>query len=238
MRQRLSDLATSMFLVVPWTILATLIVGMFTSLFGGGVNTLGPVDRATVLVRMLTTFFGAGPDATIDPGRVGLFAFTTILGGWTLLAISKFWEGRGVDERSYRLMLAILGAAVGACAFGLDQLLMVDVHYDNRFQGIIQHIGRQPLLTDTVQPTLIGYMIFFAALFGLRSWWCHADSLRPKRFRLRIVCATIVVAFFLPAAFAFPQSWAWTWAGALSCVIQLSAVWIPWPQRAARVEGG
>jgi len=37
---------------------------------------------------------------------------------------------------------------------------------------------------------------------------------------LRIVCLTVVVAFFLPAAFAFPQSWAWTWAAALSSVIQ------------------
>src|SRR5262249_4428637 len=81
--------------------------------------------------------------------------------------------------------------------------------------------------SPNVQPTLAGYVVYFAALFGIRRWWWLADSFRPKRFRISSLAFSGLVAFLLPAAFAFHQEWGVLWGLALAAVVQLSAPWVP-----------
>jgi hypothetical protein len=92
-------------------------------------------------------------------------------------------------------------------------------------------------LTEGWQPSWLGYALFFGALFGLRRWWWHADTFRPKAFRVSSLLLTIALGFLLPMVCAFPQTWAVSWAAAISCVVQLSAVWIPQRLRPAIMEG-
>jgi hypothetical protein len=169
------------------------------------------------------------------PAGLGLFGLITVLGSWAVLASSKFWEGTGAEGRQRRIIQAARGAAVGACAFWLHDTLLVDLPYRSTFPGIVRRIGQFELLTNSpagpslsslVQPSLAGYVVFFAALFGIRRWWWQADAFRSRRFRLGSAAFSGLIAFLVPAAFVFEQNWGVLWAVAISAVVQLSAPWV------------
>ncbi len=97
-------------------------------------------------------------------------------------------------------------------------------------------VGTHWLHDASQQPTLAGYMVFFGALFGLRQWWQHVDSWRKKRFRVSSVLLTMLLAWVIGAIWSFPQDWGVLWAGVVSSVVQISAVWTPREERAPFVE--
>jgi hypothetical protein len=203
-RQRMSDLTGSMTMAVLWTALVT------AGIAGFGTQVPLVYAERTLLLT--------------DSG-LALFAVTTLLGAWALLTSSKLTEGTAVDNQQRRLIQTALGAAVGAAAWGVQDLLMVDLPYRNGFNGIFKHVGNFDLLTTAspTQPALAGYILFFAALFGIRRWWWQADAFRSKRFSLGSVFFTGLVAFMIPAALVFQQNWGLLWAVAISAVVQFSA---------------
>ena len=54
-------------------------------------------------------------------------------------------------------------------------------------------------------------------------------------FRIFSVAFSGLVAFLLPAAFAFHQEWGTLWGVALAAVVQLSTPWVPAKGRLALV---
>lgn len=187
-----------------------------------------------------------------DPGLLGLFGLTTVAASWLVLLPSKIWEGSATDPTIRRMVLLSAGIVAGVLAFGLDHTLMTDVprimqEIDPQKGAIFQTVGDQPLFEKSpanahnravkFQPTLAAYVVFFALLFGLRRWWWHADSFRPKRFRVGSVVLTGILAFAITCLCAFPHGWAVLWAVAISSVVQLSAMWAPPHSRAGLMEG-
>jgi len=217
LRKRLSDLSGSMTMAVVWSAAVTTL--------------LGALARHLPLSNSVEQLL-------VSPAGMGLFGLTTILGSWAILLTSKFWEGSGIDARQRRLIQTALGAAVGACAFWLHDALLIDLGYENSFSGIVKHVGQFDLLTNSsaVQPALAGYVLYFAALFGIRRWWWMADAFRPKRFRIGAVLFSGLVAFLVPAAFVFHQGWGILWGGAMAVVVQLSAPWVAVKDRPALVQ--
>ncbi|MGQ0634058.1 MAG: hypothetical protein ACT4QC_05595, partial [Planctomycetaceae bacterium] len=215
LRQRLTDVTGAMTMAVFWALLAT---GGFAA-----IDNVRPV-------------FTSGLDWLHDPGRAALFALTTILGSWAVLLPAKFSEGAGADNSRRRLIQTVLGATVGALAWWLSDVLLAPVPYSSTFSGLFRSIGRYPLL-ENHQASLTGFLTFFAILFGLRRWWWQADAFRSKRFRISSVILSGLVAYFIPAAFAFPQAWGVCAATTISAVVQLSAPWVPAMERQAQVEG-
>jgi serine/threonine protein kinase len=202
-RQRFADLTVSM----SWAFVLTL-------LFAFGTGFLSPL-------------FGVPSSLHPDPAKLGLFTITTLMAAWALLIAGKLTEGRSSQGKPRRILNLSLGLAVGAIAWWLGQILMVElssVHL--RHQVAFVSLGRQPLLIDN-SPTFLSFLVFFGLLFGLRRWWWHIDAFRPAVFRISSVILTVAVAAALPLVFAFPWDWAVTWAAVISCVVQLSAVWIP-----------
>jgi hypothetical protein len=203
-RQRMSDLTGSMTVAVLWTALVT-----------AGIAGFGTQIPLVYAERTLM----------LTDGGLALFAVTTLLGAWALLVSSKLTEGTDVDNQQRRLIQTALGAAVGAAAWGVQDLLLVDLPYRNGFNGIFKNVGNFELLTTSspTEPALAGYILFFAALFGIRRWWWQADAFRSKRFSLGSLFFTGLVAFMIPAALVFQQNWGLMWAVAISTVVQLSA---------------
>ena len=83
-----------------------------------------------------------------------------------------------------------------------------------------------------MQPALAAYVLYFAALFGIRRWWNMADAFRPRRFRISSMLFTGLIAFLIPAAFVFHQEWGVLWGAAIAGVVQLSAPWVAVKDRA------
>ena len=201
--------------------LAPLFVGGFTT----GVAIVAP------------SLLAIGPNSAFSPDVAALLAAVTTLGSWLLILAVKATEGlrfRHHDRHGVRrtaLMLA--GLATGAAAWGLAEFLQVDSaalfgRQDSR--GLFEWIGERPLLLgkDGAEfPSLPGYMVFFAGLFGLRSWWRQIELRRESRFRAASVLMTILVAWLWSAVFSFPQAWGMLWAALISSTVQLAAPWSP-----------
>jgi hypothetical protein len=189
----------------------------------------------------VTGDFGAHAGHVLKPGGVALFALTTILGAWAILIPSKLTEGSASESRRRRFSQLITGAIVGGAAYWLDRMLLVDLRYDlwgrsDNIYSAFPTLGVQPLTESVMQPALLGYVVFFAGLFWLRSWWRHADAFRRKRFRLSSVLLTTLLGFGLPLLFAFPHGWGVMWAVSISSVVQLSAAWVPPDERRRVLE--
>ncbi len=195
-----------------------------------------------------------------DPGRLGLFGLTTVIASWLVLLPAKLWEGTATEPTIRRLVLLCAGIVVGILAYGLDQALMVDIPRITQAirpdEAMFSSIGNQTLdqqspnyelwIKDTNQnvalwlkhqPTLAGFVVFFALLFGVRRWWWQADSFRPKRFRVGSLLLTGILGFAITCLCLFPHGWAALWAVAISAVVQLSATWAPPHLRAGMMEG-
>ena len=212
MRQRLAEMTEAMAWAAPLTLLFTYLTHLLTPLFatGGG---------------------------EIDYSRAGLFGLTALVASWGVLLLAKLTEGRRIDSGYRRLMFLALGALVGTAAYGLDQTLFVELNTGGRPHSLFTHVGSVSLTDWDWQPTALGYIVFFAGLFGLRRWWWHADTFRARRFGIGTLLLTVLLALTLPALWAFPQEgWGVTWAAAISCIVQLSAPWMAPAERARLFE--
>lgn len=210
MRQRMSDLTMALTMATFWGLATTGLVGLGASFF----PVLGPMSVGLT-----------------DPARATLFALGTILGSWAVLFPAKMREGTGPESSGGRLISTSLGAAVGACVWWLSDALWVEPGHESVFPGLFQKVFNSPLLGSSGQPTLAGFVAFFASFYALRRLWWQADSYRASRFRLRSFLWTGVVAFFIPALFVFPQGWGVCWALAISATTQLASRWVPLKQR-------
>ncbi len=166
------------------------------------------------------------------PGQIGLFASTTLLAAWAVLLPAKLWEGGGTDVLARRLTLLVLGALIGTAAYRVDQVLMVGVsqEYVSAVPAMFHRVGPYAL-ESAAEPTLAGYIVFFASLLFLRRWWWHADAFRPKRLSLKSLLVTLFLGYLISMFWQFPVAWAMLWAVAISSVVQISSVWIPHEDR-------
>jgi len=192
---------------------------VLTVLFAAGTGFLSPL-------------FGDAGSVHPDWGKRGGFTFTTLLAVWSILIVSKLTTSNRISNQRRRVINLAAGIVVGSAAWWLCRLLMVDLSIGSmEYNALLQTIGRQPLVTDR-EPTWLAFTIFFGLLFYARRWWWHADAHRPAMFRVTSVLGTVIVAAIVPVVFAFPWDWAVTWAAVMSCVVQLSAAWIPEDYRA------
>jgi eukaryotic-like serine/threonine-protein kinase len=173
-----------------------------------------------------------------DKAQIAQFAGTLLAASWLLLAQAKLWEGRTLDVGMRRVSLVLTGAAIGALSFWLNRVLVSDIPTAESIRAAVQKIGTHSLIEPGTkgQPSLAGYVVFFACLMGLRRWWRQADSFRSGRLAIWSIVPTAVVALALTAIFAFPTVWGTVWAAAISATVQLSASWVPPRDRAALME--
>ena len=226
-RTRLTQFATAATLSVPIAVLLSLVIAGFA-----------PQLFASTEVSQNVTVAGS----EISPALLGLFAFVAIAATWMLLALGNLSQGRKLENGSRRLAQMCGGVVVGVAAAAAAKFLMVtnaagttgiEQTYFQLEPGhaLFVSLGDEPLLSAGGVPTLVGYLVFFSALFGLRRWWWHSDPFRAKRFRIRTVLLTVVVAWLVSSVWAFPPLWAMTWAAVISSTVQLASVWTPPEQR-------
>ena len=99
----------------------------------------------------------------------------------------------------------------------------VDYHFlGDASRAIFNSLGEQPLVFE-YQPTLLGYVAFFASLFAFRNWQDMVSPVRKHRFSVTAVLVTVFVAWLATTVFAFPAQIAIAWAVMISCVAQLAA---------------
>ncbi len=195
---------------------------LFSGLLAGGGWWIGMFDEGTRATPLAAVAYG----------------LTTLVASWALLIGTKAWEGTGAESLHLRrLSLLLLGGGVGAAGWWLHRVLLIDLPplTENQNSGLVDSIGSLELVHNS-QPTLTGYVIFFALLFGVRRWWWHTDSFRPKRLRVASLLLTLILSGLLGLVLRFPLSAAIAWGVGIAVVVQLAAPWVAPEHRDARLN--
>jgi len=148
----------------------------------------------------------------------------TILGSWSILLISKPWQGREGDVILRRFIMMVLGLVVGAVGFALAQYLQVDLPFDPRWPSFHDWDPPATFYRDG-QPMLPAMMAVFGSHFLLVRWWRLADPLRRSRFCLWGIVGPAVAAVLVSALWVFPGQWLLWPAVATGITVQLASPW-------------
>jgi hypothetical protein len=189
---------------------------------------------AAPLVVVMT--FILGFEIESRPEQMAWLYLITVAGSWTVLTISKFWEGTKGESLPRRFVMMILGLGLGTLAFVLAGYYFVDLpqlyrelHFNNPVPANFFGADGRPLLP--------AFAVIFGALFFAVGWWKQADPLRSKRLSISSLAVSIFVAGIVASFGHFPQPWMLLLAGAISIAVQLSSPWLHPRERAALRRG-
>ena len=164
---------------------------------------------------------GANHVEQITPATLGFFSVMTIISTWMIMIVPYFSKVADWRKKVSGYHFGLAGAIVGLAAFALDQYLLVDV-LGRGSSAIFKQLGDQRLIVDS-QPSILGYIAFFATFFAFRNWQEMISPLRRHRFSVIAVLVTVFVAWLATMVFAFPGEIAIAWAVVISCAVQLAA---------------
>ncbi len=159
-----------------------------------------------------------------------LFMATTMAGAWALILANQCARRTSWGDRHPRLVNLIAGVLVGTLAFGVDEFLRVEYANTGLPSSAFQSLGVHALTSGRLNPTWLGYAVFFGGLFVVRRWWIDLSVDRSKRVSFGRLFSAGLAAFLVTVFFEFPAIPAMAWAVTLSATVQLAAPWSP-PRR-------
>jgi hypothetical protein len=167
----------------------------------------------------------------VVPEQYAWLALVGTVGSWAVLIPSKLWEGTKGDAVQRRFVMLIAGFALGAAAYGLNLLLMVNLPFDLRHRSSIAGSLGSGFYAADGTPLLYLYLTYFGFLFLLLRWWRQSDPLRSTRLSLSSTAACLLAAWLLDHFWTFPQPWGLMVAATVSIAVQLSSPWSPAKKR-------
>ncbi len=162
-----------------------------------------------------------------QPEIVALFMTGAVVAGWGVTLI-RWMQANSPHARISRTATGFVGIVVGIIISLVDQSMFVDLLTTgpNLAKGAIQKIGDYHLIADGEGPTVLGYSLFFGALFAGRNWARMTAPSRPARFSWGSVLMTLILVWLITLVFAFPLPWALAWGAVISCSVQLASPWV------------
>ena len=160
-----------------------------------------------------------------------LFMATTMAGAWALILANQCARRTSWGDRHPRLVNLIAGVLVGTLAFGVDEFLRVEYANTGLPSSAFQSLGVHALTSGRLNPTWLGYVVFFGGLFVVRRWWIDLSVDRSKRVSFGRLFSAGLAAFLVTVFFEFPAIPAMAWAVTLSATVQLAAPWFPTRRR-------
>ena len=166
----------------------------------------------------------SGPVDAMSIAPYGWMAVVVLLASLGILGMGKLWEREEGEGLPRRLVLAGVGAGVGAAAYGVNQFLMLPLDH-----GLARELDvtalPQALYRNGV-PVASAMMAHFAMLFAVLRWWKPVDPLRRTRLSLWSVVAAVVAEWMVHQVVPIPQPAGMMIAGGIAIAVQLSAPWI------------
>jgi len=161
---------------------------------------------------------------TIGPAFV-FFTGLTILASWAVLIASKAWEDHNGDQARRRVIMMMLGVAIGVAAW-LGSMFV--------FTGSPGAMDMQvPWFAMGEQSSVGALMMFFGLVFLVPRWWKLADPLRSSWLSIWHTGVFVIWASILTAFWPFLQPWAIMLVGSVAATVQLSAPWLNQQRRDA-----
>lgn len=179
-------------------------------------------------------------------------AIVATLGSWAVMIPTKLGEGRVEDQAPLRFGLLITGALVGIVAWGVADVLTLELPVSQsvavgpwdtlagevlRINSYDSEIGKA-FRNGAVPITLSVATAYFAFLFVVLRWWRQAEFIRPDRVSVWSIIACTSAAFLMTFVSWFPQPAGAVVAGIIAFTTQLSSPWMPPSKRRQLAEQG
>ncbi|TVQ01186.1 MAG: serine/threonine protein kinase [Planctomycetaceae bacterium] len=163
---------------------------------------------------------GATASAALAP--LAWVGTVSLLLAASLLALGKLWEASEWGGIRWRMAFALLGGAVGAVAYALQEHLMLPIthgrHFNpNQLPGSLRPLGQYP--------ELFAFTLHFAILLACFRWTRWTDPFRRRRLALFWIPVVPVTAWFIDQAFPINQPWGLMVATVTVIAVQVAAVW-------------
>lgn len=160
------------------------------------------------------------------------FAITSTLGAWFVLASGKPLEPKSGEQVRRRFAQLVLGLLLGACAFGMQQVLMIDARNVMDFPHVTNSATAVGAYDSRQLPLLPAYLAYFAGVFVVLRWWKQVDPLRTTRLSIWTTGVCVLWAAVLEMFWHFPQPWGVMLVASISVAAQLAAPWLSPADRA------
>jgi hypothetical protein len=156
----------------------------------------------------------------------GWLAAVSLACAWTVLTVSKFWEGRPGDAMFRRFVLMVVGLGLGLLAFGATSYFATDLAHDHRFLQILTIRPHRGLSPGDDWETTKYYLAAFGTLFFAVRWWRLADPARNVRMGFWAIIVCVFAAGLAADLWGFPQPWLPMVACSVSVAVQLVSPWV------------
>lgn len=199
----------------------------------------------SALVALVSCFAIDSLFIDLSTGGMAWLTLVSTAGAWLVLVPSKFWEGARGEEMRRRIVMVLVGLALGFYAWGLDRMLSVHPSYslspalrdvplvNSTHVPVLAAKGSSGTLFDSYgRPTLVGYLAYFGILFLGPRWWRLTDPHRARRFKIWNTLMYGLWAFVLHLFWPFPEQFAVAMTMIIALSLQLSS---PWVDRRARL---
>jgi hypothetical protein len=156
---------------------------------------------------------------------------SSVIGAWTILAASKFWESNEGDQIRRRFVMLLAGLFIGSASFGIAEYLGVRLSDDLVVQSLPEVERFASMYEADGSPKLPTFLVYFAAMFASIRWWLQADPLRSSRLSIWATACCVLWAWIIHMFCQFPQPWGFMLAVTISAAVQLSAPWLSTRER-------
>jgi serine/threonine protein kinase len=201
--------------------------------------TVGSVSASLFSVGALlaSEFFQRNPQPP-SAEFLTLFTATSLAATWLVLMAGQFRRRFQLLERNPRRTFLVVGFLAGAIAFGLQQYLLVDFAMPlYKYSPAFKTVGIHRLIEWDMNPTWLGYAVFFGGLLFWHRWWLDMSARRHRQLSFGRLGTAAIAAWLLTMIFAFPQWPAILWAITISASVQLATPWSA-PQRRPLMRRG
>ena len=168
---------------------------------------------------------GTGTVDSLALAPYGWMAVVVLVGALSLLGLGKLWERDEGEGLPRRLVLAGIGAGLGATAYTVNDFLMLPM--DGSIARDVDATNLPQALYDpSGTPMVSALMAHFALLFALLRWWKPVDPLRRSRLSMWSVAVAVVAEWCVHQLLPIPQPMGMLIAGGLAITVQMAAPWI------------
>ncbi|MGB7326952.1 MAG: serine/threonine-protein kinase [Rubripirellula sp.] len=167
----------------------------------------------------------SGPVTAMNIAPYGWMAMVVMMASMGILGMGKLWEREDGEGLPRRLVLAGVGAGVGAVAFAMQEFLKLPVDH-----GLLRDVDSttlpQALYTPDGVPMASAMMAHFALLFAALRWWKPVDPLRRTRLSPWAVAVAVVAEWGVHQVLPIPQPTGMLIAGGVAIAVQMAAPWV------------
>jgi hypothetical protein len=193
-------------------------------LWSAGVAVLASTLLACVLHAMT---YGGGHDPYFAP-RLTWFIASVTISAWTILGLSKWWEGRDGNQWKRRSIMAVAGIGLGLVSYVIQSVLLVNSVDPPSIQTVAGRFNGETMW--------LPFVLFFGIAMAAPRWWLQADPTRRTGMAIWLVMFLTLGGAALWAAFPILGPWCWAIPAVTSLSVQAAAPWYNKAQRQAALR--